>query len=151
MESITDDMIYAFAAGVATAACLLLPFLLGGRKKSGAIAKPVTGLTGDEKKDFLVVFEALTSEVVAEIDQYNLPARTKEYMRNMIEYNVPKGKLTRGLTVISALKAIKNGGKPLSAVDYQRDVSFKSDDSGRLHGSCLRPHRKEIVQARRPR
>ena len=66
--SVTDDMIYAFAAGVATAACLLLPFLLGGRKKSGAIAKPVTGLTGDEKKDFLVVFEALTSEVVAAID-----------------------------------------------------------------------------------
>ena len=124
METISNDMIYAFAAGVATAACLLLPFLLGGRKKSGAIAKPVTGLTGDEKKDFLVVFEALTSEVVAEIDQYNLPARTKEYMRNMIEYNVPKGKLTRGLTVISALKEIKYGGKPLPPAEYQRAATL---------------------------
>ena len=45
-------------------------------------------------------------------------------MKRMMEYNVPKGKLTRGLTVISALKEIKYGGKPLPPAEYQRAATL---------------------------
>ena len=73
-------------------------------------------LTGDEQKDFLIVFESLTKELLSDIERYKLPARTADYMKRMMEYNVPKGKLTRGLTVISAYKSIK-GVKTLSEVE----------------------------------
>ena len=76
-------------------------------------------LTGDEQKDFLIVFESLTKELLSDIERYKLPARTADYMKRMMEYNVPKGKLTRGLTVISAYKSIK-GVKTLSEVEYIR-------------------------------
>ena len=70
-----EDPLTCFAAGALSTACILLPaFLLFGRKSSGAAKhtpKPIT-LSGDEKKDFLVVFNALTAEVLEAVDQYNL-------------------------------------------------------------------------------
>ncbi len=92
--------------------------LFGGSGGSTANYPPLA-LTGDEKADFKLVFKSLTDELLESIDQYNLPPRTKEYMREMIEYNVPHGKLTRGLTVISALRSFKGGGT-LSPTDYRR-------------------------------
>jgi farnesyl diphosphate synthase len=97
-----------------------------GKKSAGALpvgAQPAE-LSGDEKKDFMVVFNALTAELLADVDQYNLPPRTRDYMKRCIEYNVPKGKLTRGLTVISALKTLKTGGAPLSPADYRRAATL---------------------------
>ena len=124
---ITPDMLVPFLAGAATMLAVLLPLFLMSRKGGGSssqyVPKPVK-LTGDEKKDFLVVFDALTAEVLEEIERYNLPPRTLEYVKRMSEYNVPKGKLTRGLTVISALKEIKYGGKPLPPAEYQRAATL---------------------------
>ena len=123
----SPESLLLFAAGAITAISLMLPIVLRGaggqRGGSSYTPKPVK-LSGDEKKDFLVVFEALTSEVLDEVEQYNLPPRTRDYMRRMAEYNVPKGKLTRGLTVISALKEIKYGGKALPAAEYQRAATL---------------------------
>jgi len=76
-------------------------------------------LTGDEKKDFIIVFEGLNREILAEVNKYKLPARTAEYMKRMMDYNVPKGKLTRGLTVIAAYKHL-TGKKTLTEVEYRR-------------------------------
>ena len=125
------DMMMYFAAGVATACCVLLPvfYLVKGKAQGGSSSSkrytpPAIPLTGDEKKDFLTVFDALTEEVLQDIDQYNLPPRTRDYMKRMSTYNVPKGKLTRGLTVISALKEIKYGGKPLPPAEYQRAATL---------------------------
>jgi len=124
----SPDALVIFAAGAATMLCLLIPFLLLTRgssstKKKQYTPKPVD-LTGDEKKDFMLVFRTLTEEVLESVDQYSLPPRTRDYMKRMAVYNVPKGKLTRGLTVISALKEIKFGGKPLPAAEYQRAATL---------------------------
>ena len=123
----SPDFALIFAAGFATALCMLLPIALmlsrGGASSKKYTPKPVA-LSGDEKKDFLVVFNALTEEVLQDVDQYSLPPRTREYMKRMATYNVPKGKLTRGLTVISALKEIKYGGKPLPPAEYQRAATL---------------------------
>ena len=35
------------------------------------------------------------------------PEHATSYLDHMLEYNVPKGKLNRGLTVVDGLKAIK--------------------------------------------
>lgn len=75
--------------------------------------------TGDEKNDFITVFNALNSELLDGIDKYSLPARTRDYMRRMIDYNVPHGKLTRGLTVVSTLRSLRGGG-PISPADHRR-------------------------------
>lgn len=85
-------------------------------------AVPVT-LTGDDKKDFTATFDALTQELLKEIEKYKLPPRTIEYMKRMVEYNVPKGKLTRGLTVITAYKSIK-GVTALSPIEYRRAATL---------------------------
>lgn len=90
--------------------------------KLPANAIPVT-LTGDEQKDFMIVFEGLTKEVLADAEPYKLPPRTADYMKRMMDYNVPKGKLTRGLTVISAYKSIK-GVKKLSDVEFRRAATL---------------------------
>jgi hypothetical protein len=126
--STVPDPLLIFAAGAMTQSCILLPFLLLGKgsKKTTATApkpKPLA-LSGDEKKDFLLVFNALTEEILESVDQYNLPPRTREYVKRMAVYNVPKGKLTRGLTVISALKELKYGGKPLPPAEYQRAATL---------------------------
>lgn len=65
--------------------------------------------TGDDRADFLAVFRTLTDELVGEVDAMEppLPPRCAAYIRRMVEYNVPKGKLNRGLTVVEALRAIK--------------------------------------------
>ena len=127
LEGLPTDPGTCFVAGVVTAACILVPLLLLSRKSAGGSKKhqpkPIK-LTGNEKKDFLVVFDALTAEVLDEVKQYKLPPRTIDYMRRMSEYNVPKGKLTRGLTVISALKELKYRGQPLPAAEYQRAATL---------------------------
>lgn len=97
-------------------------FKSGSKPKLPADATPIE-LTGDEKKDFMIVFNGLTKELLVEIEKYQLPPRTKDYLKRMIEYNVPKGKLTRGLTVITAYKSIK-GVKTLSEVEYRRAAAL---------------------------
>jgi len=75
-------------------------------------------LTGDDKKDFLSIFQALTEELLASIEPYSFPPRAAKYIEAMMTYNVPHGKLTRGLTVIHSLRSIRGG--TLSSVDFRR-------------------------------
>ncbi|KAL3929067.1 MAG: hypothetical protein SGPRY_002117 [Prymnesium sp.] len=95
--------------------------------------------TGDDKKDFLSVFKAalslgssrlphalssphasqvLTDELVQSIAPYDFPPRAMKYIKRMVEYNVPHGKLTRGLTVVHTLRSIK--GRALSDAEFHR-------------------------------
>ncbi len=46
-----------------------------------------------------------------------LSASASAYMKRLVDYNVPKGKLNRGLTVIEAARAIKGS---LDFDDYRR-------------------------------
>ncbi|KAJ3095581.1 Farnesyl pyrophosphate synthetase [Phlyctochytrium planicorne] len=61
----------------------------------------------NERKHFLTTFDALTEEVLADIDTFNLPQNGKEWIRNMLVYTIPGGKLNRGLTVVSSLISLK--------------------------------------------
>ena len=62
----------------------------------------------------------LTRELVAENAPYTLPKRLDAYLSRLMEYNVPKGKLTRGLTVINAVKEISAAGGKLADEQYRR-------------------------------
>jgi farnesyl diphosphate synthase len=57
---------------------------------------------------FLACFRTLSDEI---LDQDAVvtaqPAHAKEWLREMFDYNVPKGKLNRGMAVLDALRAIK--------------------------------------------
>ena len=70
--------------------------------------------------DFKGVFTELTRELVAENAPYTLPKRLDAYLSRLMEYNVPKGKLTRGLTVINAVKEISAAGGKLADEQYRR-------------------------------
>jgi len=65
--------------------------------------------SGDVRADFLAVCEDLTKELVAEAEGETprLPAVVTQHIRRLIDYNVPKGKLNRGITVVEAMEAIK--------------------------------------------
>ena len=52
---------------------------------------------------FLGVYEQLRREVGGEmLPPYGLPAEVAAYQEAMIDYNVPGGKLNRGLSVVHA-------------------------------------------------
>ena len=57
--------------------------------------------TGDPKKDFMAVFDQLASELLDDvsISKPAIPEKSLPYLKRMVEYNVPKGKLNRGMTV----------------------------------------------------
>jgi len=89
-------------------------------KKAPALpadAKEVA-LTGDDRKDFLSVFKVLTEELIASITPYEFPPRAAKYIQHMMEYNVPHGKLTRGITVIHALRSLRGGS--LTPTEFRR-------------------------------
>jgi farnesyl diphosphate synthase len=57
---------------------------------------------------FLAVYEELTSEIIEKIcPQYDVPQESINYQKELIEYNVPGGKLNRGLTVVHIIQTIR--------------------------------------------
>jgi len=52
---------------------------------------------------FMEVYDSLRSEVLDKIlPTYGLPKEVAEYQAKMMDYNVPGGKLNRGLSVVHA-------------------------------------------------
>jgi hypothetical protein len=50
---------------------------------------------------FMDVFESLTEDICSELaPKYEMTPEAVKAVENMIRYNVPKGKLNRGLTVV---------------------------------------------------
>jgi len=70
--------------------------------------------SGNARDDFLAVCKELTAELVAEVEtcQPPLPSSVASHIARLVEYNVPKGKLNRGLTVVEAMEAIKGHAAP---------------------------------------
>lgn len=75
--------------------------------------------TGDDARArFLHVFPALVDELVGDLcSQYDVPAETIAYVRRNLEYNVPKGKLNRGLAVRRCYAAFAKDADPASLND----------------------------------
>lgn len=60
------------------------------------------------REAFLEVYEKLRDELVSELlPEYGLPQEAADWNREVIEYNVPGGKLNRGLTVVHVLQSIR--------------------------------------------
>ena len=60
----------------------------------------------------------LTEELVASIAPYSFPPRAAKYIQYMMDYNVPHGKLTRGITVIHTLRSLRGGS--LTSTEFRR-------------------------------
>lgn len=74
---------------------------------SGAPAKRAK-LDLGSREFFMSVYDELKSFIVNDVlPQYGLPQEAADWTSEMIEYNVPGGKLNRGLTVVHVLQAIR--------------------------------------------
>eukprot|EP00741_Cyanophora_paradoxa_P005217 tig00000852_g5057.t1 len=58
---------------------------------------------------FMAVYDQLKAEIVADLDSLSMPEATKKYIARMVDYNVPGGKLNRGLTVASVVQSMHIG------------------------------------------
>lgn len=75
---------------------------------SAAVAAAAATATTDIKAGFLHVFRQLTDEIVEELrSSYALPSEVVQRLRHCIEYNVPHGKLNRGMAVIECFRAFR--------------------------------------------
>lgn len=64
----------------------------------------------DPKAAFLSVFDDLVKELDADLaENYDLPEYAKAYVHRNVVYNVPHGKLTRGLAVVECVRAFWEG------------------------------------------
>ncbi|KAG0749184.1 hypothetical protein G6F66_000397 [Rhizopus arrhizus] len=61
----------------------------------------------ENRKAFLSVFPTLRDEVLAELKKYNMPEDAYEWTKRNLEYNVPGGKLNRGISVVDTVRILK--------------------------------------------
>lgn len=69
--------------------------------------------------DFVSVFGVLAEEVLREVQQYNLPEEAACWLRKSLYYNVPGGKMNRGVAVVDTLRILKRGAE-LSNEEYEK-------------------------------
>mmetsp|Transcript_11500 Transcript_11500/g.35116 ORF Transcript_11500/g.35116 Transcript_11500/m.35116 type:complete len:364 (+) Transcript_11500:124-1215(+) len=86
------------------------------------LEKPATAATtgsGDMKAEFMKVFDVLVNDLRGDLDErFDLPATAKDYIEKSVRYNVPHGKLNRGLAVVQCMKDyISGSGKAVSEED----------------------------------
>ncbi|KAI8992514.1 farnesyl pyrophosphate synthase [Pilobolus umbonatus] len=63
----------------------------------------------ENRRDFLKVFPQLADEVLAEVRKYNMPEDAYKWVEKMLYYNVPGGKLNRGISVVDTVRILKGG------------------------------------------
>jgi len=64
---------------------------------------PVLDLSKPDKENFMVVFDIIVKEM-SDVDRLSLEPNMVEWVEQMFRYNVPHGKLNRGLAVVAACK-----------------------------------------------
>eukprot|EP00249_Psilotum_nudum_P004200 c17743_g1_i2 orf=173-1252(+) len=57
---------------------------------------------------FLGVYETLKSEILADSEAFQYTDDSRTWVERMLDYNVPGGKLNRGLSVLDSFKLLKN-------------------------------------------
>lgn len=88
-----------------------------------APAVPVASKAGDATRArFMAVFDDVVESVMSDVAKsHDLPEEALVYMRRNLNYNVPHGKLNRGMAVSACFAAFKEGA--MSAADlYLADV-----------------------------
>ncbi|KAF7723334.1 Farnesyl pyrophosphate synthetase [Apophysomyces ossiformis] len=61
----------------------------------------------ENRKAFLEIFPTLRDEVLDELRKYNMPEDAYEWTKQSLDYNVPGGKLNRGLSVVDTVRILK--------------------------------------------
>jgi len=95
-----------------------------GKGEPSPAKKQKTGPYVHTREAFLADYEVLREELVEDSLFEGQPERAKEWTRKMIDYNVPGGKLNRGMAVYDVLAAIKG------AEHVTREEAFKANALG---------------------
>lgn len=66
-------------------------------------------VTHYSREQFLALFAELRDELLADMAAVGMPTDFIAGVKELLDYNVPGGKLNRGLTVVHALEAIRGG------------------------------------------
>ena len=74
----------------------------------------------DDKTLFLKCFERLKEELVQDEIDDNQVQIAVDWIREMISYNVPHGKLNRGIAVMDGMRALRKDGEDVSEEDMWR-------------------------------
>eukprot|EP00027_Filamoeba_sp_ATCC50430_P001633 CAMPEP_0168555068 /NCGR_PEP_ID=MMETSP0413-20121227/8126_1 /TAXON_ID=136452 /ORGANISM="Filamoeba nolandi, Strain NC-AS-23-1" /LENGTH=383 /DNA_ID=CAMNT_0008585871 /DNA_START=26 /DNA_END=1177 /DNA_ORIENTATION=- len=60
----------------------------------------------DEFKEFMAVFNILAADIQREFPSYGLPPHAREWIKKLVNVNVPGGKMNRGLTVVHSFQKL---------------------------------------------
>ncbi|KAI8976330.1 farnesyl-diphosphate synthase [Trametes punicea] len=71
---------------------------------------------GQKRQQFESVYPILRDELLAYLKQENMPQDAIDWFRRNLDYNVPGGKLNRGISVVDSVEILK--GRPLSDDEY---------------------------------
>ncbi|KAI7870596.1 farnesyl pyrophosphate synthase [Spinellus fusiger] len=63
--------------------------------------------TAEKREEFLKVYEVFRDDILEFLAKYNMPKDAYEWTRKSFDYNVPGGKLNRGLSVVDTIRIIK--------------------------------------------
>ncbi|EJC99079.1 farnesyl-diphosphate synthase [Fomitiporia mediterranea MF3/22] len=72
----------------------------------------------DKRQKFIDAFASIRDELIAHMATENMPKDAQEWFKNNLEYNVPGGKLNRGISVTDTVEILF--GRQLSDKEYQR-------------------------------
>ncbi|KAF8585374.1 farnesyl-diphosphate synthase [Ramaria rubella] len=73
-------------------------------------------ISGAKKDRFLAVFPRIEAELLEHLQTHHLPGDAKAWYKRNLEYNVPGGKLNRGISVVDTVEIMR--GAPLSDEEY---------------------------------
>mmetsp|Transcript_4590 Transcript_4590/g.8658 ORF Transcript_4590/g.8658 Transcript_4590/m.8658 type:complete len:412 (-) Transcript_4590:210-1445(-) len=123
-------VVAGFVAGLSLASVAWFAF---GRKRSAAVDVESTRpqiLKGklseidiqniDKRDGFTQVFNSLTKEFTNDLDLYKLGHLSGKPLERMLDYNVPHGKLNRGLTVVHTARTIASSYGVTDAAKLQQ-------------------------------
>ncbi|MCO5577090.1 hypothetical protein L7F22_030912 [Adiantum nelumboides] len=65
--------------------------------------------TASNRAEFLEVYQKLKSQLLADSEAFTYTDDSRRWVERMLDYNVPGGKLNRGLSVVDSLKHLKVG------------------------------------------
>ncbi|KAI5671283.1 hypothetical protein M9H77_11647 [Catharanthus roseus] len=74
--------------------------------------------TSDLRTSFLKVYEILKSQLLAD-PAFEWTEDSRQWVDRMLDYNVPGGKLNRGLSVIDSYKLLREGNEPTEDEVFQ--------------------------------
>jgi len=68
------------------------------------------------RQRFVEVYELVRDQVLKQFKEHNMPEEAVEYYKRSMDYNVPGGKLNRGLSVVDTVQILR--GRELSQKEY---------------------------------